>query len=626
MGADYTGWLYKGNGFVEVGADLLSKTIKTTLQAIRTGQNVTDADQMNNGEVPHSFNYSDMITIGFPSLNNPLSPLAPHSLAAKRVDVVAWSYGGVITRWYINSGSPVDNTTGNPTSQSWYKRPLKVIIHDGSDPSYPYQDVSFASLPVTYYGQDVRKVITLGSMWRGVPLANYLNEVVFSDQFSPSNGVHLGDAPVNQTANPITQYFGGLSIPSNVSGLVDFVSKKIPTRVPSMEVIAVNSPWLSQLIYRTPQPSPSTVAMPFEDTIAYGSVSGDNNQYPATQNIDPYTLLDFGTSFYDGGVPYSWFPYLGLEHKGLSFGGVNAHNFSDGLVPLWSSAIPGSSIFAPTAHSGYASDPTTFAYAIKSLNNSNLKIGSTLNGNWDTSVSSFDGNTVWPLTPGEMAPHVENDLYRQDKNGIGRINEQALKEIRSISVSSVGSTSAVISWVTATDTDSYASCQLFSFNVSYYQDFIPTKVHHASLTGLWPNTRYTYQVSSNLRYLGTSVPLRNDPNVTLTFKTNSSDKPVLSLSIGSRNSANNSFTLKFSNSGGQAKNLSIYSIKFSAAGYSLDQSAPPGTIALLGPQQSLTVKYKTGVSSSALLCRVNYQYQDVNGNPIIGVSSWLRIK
>jgi hypothetical protein len=180
-----------------------------------------------------------------------------------------------------------------------------------------------------------------------------------------------------------------------------------------MEVMAVNSPWQSYMIFHDPfQRYHPLFPTPFKPSIAYGSIAGDSEAYLA-HSVAPYAALDQAQQ-------PSWFPYLRLEHLAGA-----ARNYSDGLVPIWSSAIPGSYKIAPVCHSDYPGDPDTEDYLLQWLNSANLPQGAYLNTQWNTSVTSYLGRT-WTTQLEEMAPHTQNMLYVQS-GGIGRINPAALQ-------------------------------------------------------------------------------------------------------------------------------------------------------------------------------------------------------
>lgn len=412
------GNLWNGNGPVEIAADLLAKRIQKTLDQLHDARPLEDETDTNSPDL--SFGYSFTLdTQG-----------RPVHLAARRVDVVGWSYGGVITRWYIASGGDQSNT--------WYQ-------------GASYKAKFANGLPKVAYNQNIRKFITLGSMWRGVPLVNYLNEV----QFPSASAVALAQAPVNPTSAYLLRFLNAIGLVqsqvSNVDDVVSLVNKFIQVHAPSMEVMAINSPWQSQMIYQDPFQSKMgpPYPRPFNDDIAYGSVAGDNNAYTKTHGFDPCELLDYATTRTFGN-PRSPFPYLRLEYRldGQFPDQSNAQrNYTDGIVPLWSSAIPGSYKIAPTDHSGYKANTDTINYVVQWLNNAALPQGATLENQWNTSIQSYPDNgqvKTWAYSPVEMAPHTENLLYPQI-NGIGRINPTALQGTNAsnptINISRLGSTS-----------------------------------------------------------------------------------------------------------------------------------------------------------------------------------------
>lgn len=382
----------KGNGPVEYGASKLAQTISSTLSCIRNGQ------ALPGGSVTRQVT----ILPSGPVITYPQGDFTDYSnsglhLAIQHVDVVGWSYGGVITRWFIASNG-TDPGQPNDPANSWYKRFYGVTV-----PHVPAYDGS------------IRKFITLGSMWRGVPLVNYLNEVAFDNYPSPG-GVYLGNAPVN--SDLFSSIVGWELNVHNLKQLVDFISGNfIPTYVPSMEVMAVNSPWESYLTYRNASPGIGPIfPQPYNPDIAYGSVAGDDEAYLGLDGLNllaPYAFIDQIQR-------PSWFPCLPLEHLPGAI-----RNYSDGLIPLWSAALPGSYKIAPVNHSNYPKDPDTQAYLVQWLSNASLPTGKDLTAQWNTSVQSFDKNMTWTFASNEMAPHTQNMLYPQ-WGGIGRINPAAL--------------------------------------------------------------------------------------------------------------------------------------------------------------------------------------------------------
>ena len=392
----FSGGLDTGNEPVELGAMLLSERIQKTLAAVRTGLPITDADENSTSILPGL------------SERHVFSGYGAH-LAIRRVDVVAWSYGGVITRWYLNQTKPLNHGT-------WYNRPFSYQRSvNGTSTIY-----TNANLPSATSKDDIRKVVTLGSMWRGVPLINYGNEAVFGRYA-------FGQAPISFKGFPVTSLYDLINSHDISFGL-------LPTAkftVPSCEVMAIESNWMRQLIYGTtadPSASPRLEATPFAENVAYGSVAGDNPDYPIAI-LGPLPTPTHPYPFFDVGQSPSFFTGLSLEYP---MNGVIG--YSDGLIPIWSSAIPGSYVRAYCPHNGYAKDLTTQKYVVQSLNSAALPMGSYLNSVWNSATSwnddksavqTRDGTKRWRYMPGLMAPYPQSDLYIQVA-GEGRLNPEAI--------------------------------------------------------------------------------------------------------------------------------------------------------------------------------------------------------
>jgi hypothetical protein len=355
------------------------------------------------------------------------------------------------------------------------------------------------------YGDDVRKVITLGSMWRGVPLVNYLNEALF-----PPTGARVvfGDAPVTWEVEWLSWLRG-----DRVRNLRDIATKAsfVRTDVPSMEVMAVNSPWMRQLVFGSPDPdAASAEARPFLPHVAYGSVAGDDNSYlrAFAGSLEREVLRAVCDSFdvhrvLDCVQRPSWFPYLALEERGDS-----DRNYSDGLVPVWSAAIPGSHQVVSSTHRDFARSPETREYVVRWLNHAGLPRGASLNALWDTAVQSRPGRSgikTWTFRPGEMAPPVQNAVYRQI-GGVGRIHPDALREAETAVLETVSATAITVRWTTATESDSKVNLyQYLPYGNGYRWTKIrdvfvpaPTRDHRVSVTGLRRNTLYAYDVESRV--------------------------------------------------------------------------------------------------------------------------------
>lgn len=443
--------LARGNGPVEIGGKLLKALIGRTLDQIHAGQPITDSGE-NAGEEVHSF----LDYAGLP-------------LSAVKVDVVAWSYGGVIARWYLASAP------GAAASFPRYRG------------AYPF------AIPHDYgYGGDVRKLITLGSMWRGVPLANYVNEA----RFPPSKGVpQLGNAPV----------FGITTVKKALDQITDDAGDPIPAKVPSTEVMAIESPWLNRLVYGISAPvSPRPPAQPFLPGVGYAAIGGDDYRY--LQGSDVYDALN-------GAQTPSWFPYLAVEHL---LSGI--HGVTDGVVPLWSSLLPESATLVPATHGGYLTDPVTQSAVATLLNSDAVPPGSVLTGHWLDPVSAADGFQQWTFSSETMAPLPASELYLQNK-GVGRINPSALRECFRTERAKATSTTTTVSWKTAATSTGRIRILTAAGGAPLPPAVIEgaaTRNHSATLTGLRPNTAYTYELTFTL---GDGVTLTSPPKKARSFRT-----------------------------------------------------------------------------------------------------------
>ena len=237
VAVDYSD-IQNANGAVEYASYRLNQTIKSQLDAIFGGSFDPSFG------VQRSSIFSPFLLRGYTfHWYKPTPNLPGLRLAERRVDIVAWSYGSMVTRWYIASSASTPNVYSN----------------------YHWLDRTFDPTWVTKYGNDIRKVVTLGGMWRGVPLANYANEVNFS-----SGPLSMNEAQTNWS------FSGGLG---NLGQWLDHVFDPIiQTKYPSMEVMAVNSPWLSYLIYGTQtQNTSGQVPQPFLQTVEYGAIAGEDH-------------------------------------------------------------------------------------------------------------------------------------------------------------------------------------------------------------------------------------------------------------------------------------------------------------------------------------------------------------
>ncbi len=414
-GRDFAALFFRGNGPVEFAAGRLCQTVQDALEKNRT-----------------------------------------HGFAARRVDIVAHSYGGVISRWYLRSnalhsaaGTAGEGQNIGHASRLWYTNSnypggkdlydLPPTFLDGaafnSSPSHA------GECPIDH-ARSVRKLIAIASPWRGVPVANFVNET---------------HGPVEEAPSSVPEEVSLRRKRIGFKRLGWYINKAIPVpvRVPAMEVLGVNSRWLWHLNDQ-----------PFIDDIAYGAIAGNDNAYQL--GIDLNTALDRLLS-------PSWFVYFGLEHRPKS-----RINYSDGLVPVWSAVIEEKSPVIPATHNKILRHPQARRYVLEALSRSDITRGATLNqlwaNDWEFSMPLAKADQhkkdaagqqpklkTWHFKQGHMAPGDRDKVYvawstSDARSGVARISQQALREVRMVEARSLGpapqggSRTIVLSWNTTVPT------------------------------------------------------------------------------------------------------------------------------------------------------------------------------
>lgn len=536
------GGIFQANGPVEVGAWLLADRIQKTIHAVHNGCDATDCDQNSETDRVHTFHYE------WPQGGHD----SPPRMAIRRVDIVAWSYGGLIARWYLATGS-----TGFPTpatTRQWYQRQEILTGHNGAYETFP--SVNYANR------QDVRKLITLASMWRGTPMANFGNEVRFGDdpRWRASNDVVLADnfvepsvfllGEVSLAIGFVNTALTALEMPTvptpdvtKVRDVADVVEiTGVPLRVPSLEVMAINSRWLRQLIYGSPEPYVATGAKQvgvyaFVDDVAYGSVAGTSSLYlpPFDSPVPPLDTLGFLNpygllaQFQRLNAPVlspttrSYFPYLLFEYKWddlLPDILGSSDDYTDGVVPVWSALIPGTYPRTSTAvsatHTSILQDTDTALYVMRWLNNSTLPKGAALKALWNQTITAPDGTRSWTFLRGQMAPSDRDAVYKQIGN-IARLNASSLREITP-TIERVTATRVRIRWQTTVPTNnSTASMLLLSQLVTVSgQDPLLSTSHMVYLDGnLPPGASVILDVQSQVPSAsgGAPIVLKSDRNI-----------------------------------------------------------------------------------------------------------------
>lgn len=208
-------------------------------------------------------------------------------IVVQKADVVASSYGGLLSRWYVEQAFD--------------------------------------------YGDDVRKLITLGTPHRGTPLTN-MDAQTLSDPVIA--------AADSQFFSPIVSMAGTLQLIDDF-GFIRWKDGGVPEAVvPALEVMTVGSEVLGQLNNVTP----------FNDEVAYGSIVGTDDQIN-------FLLIPLLNGFYDLDptrglltAQKSYFPWMRILDAGVGE--------SDAIVPTWSQTLPARSTNVAFDHISYHGSST----------------------------------------------------------------------------------------------------------------------------------------------------------------------------------------------------------------------------------------------------------------------------
>jgi len=204
---------------------------------------------------------------------------AGQKIAVQKVDIVASSYGGLLSRWYVEQAGD--------------------------------------------YGNDVRKLITMGTPHRGVPGAN-MNVQAATDAV-------IANAS-SQLLSPFDTVAGTLQFIDNAGFLRWKRDYSGSTEVvPSLQVLTFGSEVLGQLNEPTP----------FHDDVAYASIVGTDDQLDfVVFTINIHYDLDPVVSLLT--QQKSYFPVMPILDAGP--------NDSDAVVPNWSARLPARSVDVPFDH------------------------------------------------------------------------------------------------------------------------------------------------------------------------------------------------------------------------------------------------------------------------------------
>lgn len=211
-----------------------------------------------------------------------------YRIAVQKVDVVAHSYGGLLTRWYVESPDPTLNT------------------------GYEQR-------------RDVRKVITMGTPHKGASISNMLAEVYKDGLIANAKSEFILEGTLEAifAVHPLYRNLGSEPVMKDVVWLLDIlqqVSTALPSGGvrPSYQDFSVGSKRIEQL-----------GTNPFQDDVAYAAIIGTQatifgqNLYKAFQPI-------IGSNYIPGDDAHL-FPWLYRLSSG-------SHD-TDGVVPTWSPAL-----------------------------------------------------------------------------------------------------------------------------------------------------------------------------------------------------------------------------------------------------------------------------------------------
>jgi len=225
-------------------------------------------------------------------------------IAVKKVDIIASSYGGLCSRWYVEKAPD--------------------------------------------YGNDVRKLITMGTPHRGVPAAN-MNAQAAVDPVIANASSQLF-SPVDTVAGTLEliDSFGFLRWKKDYAGGNEIV--------PSLQVMAFGSEVLGQL-------NDSTA---FNDNVAYASIVGTDSELDfVVFTINVHYDLDPVVSILT--QQKSYFPMMPILDAGA--------NASDAVVPGWSARLPTRSTDVGLDHLSFHDSPLVHGILSIWLQDSTLPLG-----------------------------------------------------------------------------------------------------------------------------------------------------------------------------------------------------------------------------------------------------------
>ncbi len=350
--------------------------------------------------------------------------LGPYPFSIRRVDLVAHSYGGVVCRWYMQYAAgrtPLDSASwyGLSTNLRGYDKRSGGTYHLSDDWFHSATNRGGTSVQAPTEDIPVRKLITLASVWRGLPIANYMNEYRYGaiDKARDIKG---------------TRRLPRVSIgPLESKQVPKFLRDQLPPfKTPAYEVVAVDSPWM-RFLNGLDACRGAAKTSPFLENVAYAAVAGNDCRYIGLNTVVAgANKIDLDTHVILATFGSDVFPYLSLEHFRDS-----APSYSDGLIPVWSAWIPSTPqalanpiVFSP--HNMVILNREALEFVVTELSDQSMSLGRDLNPLWSEPVAKgIDGisSKSWQFNAEKMAPLPESNMYYLDTaNNAGRIKPEAL--------------------------------------------------------------------------------------------------------------------------------------------------------------------------------------------------------
>ncbi|MEE2665313.1 MAG: alpha/beta fold hydrolase [Myxococcota bacterium] len=273
-------------------------------------------------------------------------------IVVQKADVVGSSYGGLLSRWYVEQA--VD------------------------------------------YGDDVRKLITMGTPHRGVPATNMNAQAANDDVIANAS---------SQLFSPFDTMAGTLQLIDDLGFLrwkQDPMDPMNDDVVPSLQVMTFGSEVLAQL----------NDSAPFRDDVAYGSIVGIEDQLDFVvfvinihYDLDPVVSLLSEQK--------SYFPMMPILDAGP--------NDSDAVVPIWSAKLPARSTEVLFDHLSFHDSATVQNTVSIWLQDSTLPLGA-------AHRTAFQAEVIDQYTSRENA-YVGSTLVGTESVGGGLV-EDAIVQVK----------------------------------------------------------------------------------------------------------------------------------------------------------------------------------------------------